>query len=293
MKKTIRAFTLLELLVVVAVIAILAALLFPALNRAKSAADSAACRSNLRQLTLGLSMYVQEHRAYPSSSDFSFGAPAISMAEALQPCTGARWPRQNYYGNEYLGPRKSIWACPGYNRVQGGFFDTTRWGTGYGYNTRGSLPTVDDYRGLAGQERIYDTAGSYYHWSPTRETQVVCPSDMIAMGDATLWPDAIRTAADPVSGTWELNMPVLRADECWNPVMRGLPAGERSVLRTRQRHGGRWNIAFCDAHTENLRPINVFEKRNPLVAKRWNKDHLPHLEDNFAPPPPPPPPPPP
>ena len=59
-----RGFTLIELLVVIAVIAILAALLLPALNRAKSAADSAACKSNLRRLIVGMSLYVQQYGAY-------------------------------------------------------------------------------------------------------------------------------------------------------------------------------------------------------------------------------------
>ena len=56
------AFTLIELLVVIAIIAVLASLLLSAISRGKESARCAACKSNLRQIGLGLGMYVQTLR---------------------------------------------------------------------------------------------------------------------------------------------------------------------------------------------------------------------------------------
>jgi prepilin-type N-terminal cleavage/methylation domain-containing protein/prepilin-type processing-associated H-X9-DG protein len=56
-----RGFTLIELLVVIAIIAILAAILFPVFAQARAKARQASCTSNVKQLTLGFMMYVQDY----------------------------------------------------------------------------------------------------------------------------------------------------------------------------------------------------------------------------------------
>ena len=59
--KITRAFTLLELLVVIAIIAILAALLLPVLSKSKAKAQGDQCLNNMKQLTLGWIMYLGDN----------------------------------------------------------------------------------------------------------------------------------------------------------------------------------------------------------------------------------------
>lgn len=65
-------FTLIELLFVIAIIAILAALLLPALSRAKEAGRSVTCKNNLRQMGLGFSFYSDTYGGYFPSGRFNY-----------------------------------------------------------------------------------------------------------------------------------------------------------------------------------------------------------------------------
>lgn len=61
LKKGVRGFSLVELMVVIVVIAIMAALLLPALNRTKEQAKGTACRSNMKQLSLAFIMFAEDN----------------------------------------------------------------------------------------------------------------------------------------------------------------------------------------------------------------------------------------
>jgi prepilin-type N-terminal cleavage/methylation domain-containing protein len=79
-----KGFTLIELLTVIAIIAILAAILFPVFSTARESARRGTTMSNMRQLYQGVTQYELDNRHYP---EFLFG-PAINRNTGLPDATG-------------------------------------------------------------------------------------------------------------------------------------------------------------------------------------------------------------
>jgi len=70
-----RAFTLVELLVVIAILAFLIAILLPFLQVSRQHTKAILCRSNVKQLVLGLAMYETDNQTFPYGFHFSLTPP--------------------------------------------------------------------------------------------------------------------------------------------------------------------------------------------------------------------------
>src|SRR5690348_10783248 len=112
--RTMRGFTVIDLLVLVAIIGIIAALMLPALARAKASAKSAACKSNFRQIGLALSLYVDDFAQYPWSQARVTNGGAmsfVSWVDLLRP---------------YCCSNDNVFRCPG----AGAIYDMNEGGSG-------------------------------------------------------------------------------------------------------------------------------------------------------------------
>jgi prepilin-type N-terminal cleavage/methylation domain-containing protein/prepilin-type processing-associated H-X9-DG protein len=170
-----RAFTLIELLIVIAVLGILSALLLPAIGRAKQAGISAKCKSNLRQMGIALSLYTSDYEHYPvlSSVHLLLDARSNRLGDLNRTCfcpSRLRKYEMPYIYNNFPGWQFPAAAVPPPAFLGGNF--TSRDG---------------------GQELV-----------ATRETAVRVPSEMIAFTDGAYYAtfDTLRPAQLNVSGDY-------------------------------------------------------------------------------------------
>jgi prepilin-type N-terminal cleavage/methylation domain-containing protein/prepilin-type processing-associated H-X9-DG protein len=267
-------FTLIELLVVIAVIAILAAPLLPALSRARTAADSAVCKNNLRQQGMGLRMYLNDANVYPG---FRFSPPLYpgsltpvwdGWLVALEEYTGAKPPGELGPAG-YQDPRSTILCCPSYAKLGGmGLFP-------YGYNLGGVSETFppnygprNGALGLGGVRLYMPMPISYDTVRPINESEVLKPAQMIALGDAFVGNG--QAATNWVLGIDDLSLGIVSSSQ-----LVGY-AGEAEL--TRRRHGSRFNVLLCDGHVATFDRSRLFNNLDPGIRSLWNNDNQPHLE---------------
>jgi prepilin-type N-terminal cleavage/methylation domain-containing protein/prepilin-type processing-associated H-X9-DG protein len=104
-----RGFTLLELLVAIAIIAISATILFPVFARARENARRSSCQSNLKQIGLGMMQYVQDYdERFPHQNWFSGNHPDPAFAGK----TVTEWNGTSAWQLHPYIKSTQLWICP-------------------------------------------------------------------------------------------------------------------------------------------------------------------------------------
>jgi prepilin-type N-terminal cleavage/methylation domain-containing protein/prepilin-type processing-associated H-X9-DG protein len=140
-----HGFTLVELLVVVAIVALLLAILLPSVGAAKQVARRAVCGSNIRQLHLANTGYASEWRGHyvPAAEDIHDGFGGTRRWHGVRTSAGVSTdPDENTFDPargplvSYLGEAGKVKACPSFDDfTEDGALNAFEAGCGgYGYN---------------------------------------------------------------------------------------------------------------------------------------------------------------
>ena len=215
------AFTLVELLVVVAIIALLIAILLPSLNKAREAGRSVVCMNQLKQISLLATIYIGDsngrfpHSNWTNPVDYVYagaGEPWPGMREALglKILTGGRT------ANTFL-------TCPSLQSLRPALHS---WDYFHRTYTINRALTSD------GAVGIFPQYGVVQRWG-----QIRYPAAMAFFFDGATWPTIEETG-----GIWYY-------DTALDEYYLFFVAGKRTLLYP---HADTNNFVFTDGHTESL-----------------------------------------
>jgi prepilin-type N-terminal cleavage/methylation domain-containing protein/prepilin-type processing-associated H-X9-DG protein len=251
-------FTLIELLVVISIIAVLMSVMMPALSKARSLAQSAVCKSQMKDIGLAFNMYVEDNNRKVINTA---GSTATAGGRWMQKLSDYMYQRRSNTGSDVGGSASEggiydfeLFRCPIENRKakKAGFDGDGRsvmgaWGV-YGYN--------QFFTG-------YVFGGNSYSVIPnnTKEDNAWRMFDQIMMpGTLPLFADT--NTDDPmglgVRGAWWLSAkaphPNAYFEENWNGGATNArkKMSELAPMGPAANHGSKTNYLMADGHVESM-----------------------------------------
>jgi prepilin-type processing-associated H-X9-DG protein/prepilin-type N-terminal cleavage/methylation domain-containing protein len=269
-----KAFTLVELLVVIGIIAALISILLPALGSARRAAYQVTCASNLRQMGIAGMMYINETKFYPghinNANNIAYAVWPTRLRKYMKNSQGVfRCPSQDpsfeWYPNQTTPPVAALSDTGfGYNVGE----SLLLWTSGkfsYGYNDWG-----------AGQDSLQAPLGGITMDTATAK-QLGLGGDVNNSGGRELKATRVRKPAEMIfiadntpDGKYDFNIDPRDPTEAPGKV-----------------HKGGANVLWCDGHVTWMlqKELVLFDLKNPSIkfpsgtppwnkiAPMWNNDH--------------------